>query len=232
MARSYQNRILSSLPDAEIARLANHLSAVMLHQEQVLLDSDRKIQYAYFVEAGLASIVSTMNDGKSVEVGVVGKDGMIGLPALLGTDSMPNRTFIQIPGSGYRIKASELKTEFERAGKLHNKLHRYVQAFLVQASQTAACNRLHEISERLARWLLMCQDRTDSDQLEITHKSLADMLGAPRPTVTLAAGILQKAGAVRYSRGKVSILNRKRLEDASCECYATIHKECKRLGLL
>jgi CRP-like cAMP-binding protein len=233
MPRSpYQNRILSSLPKMEMNRLARHLSQVRLDQGQVLLDSNQKIRYAHFPEAGLVSIVTTMKNGKSVEVSVVGKDGLIGLPALLGTDSIPNRTFVQIPGSGYRIKAVELAKEFARQGQLHRKLQRYMQLHFVQASQTAACNRLHEISERLARWLLMCQDRTDSDLLQITHRSLADMLGAPRATVTLAAGILQKAGLIEYARGRITILNRKGLERAACECYRTIRKECERLGVM
>jgi CRP-like cAMP-binding protein len=233
MPRSpYQNRILSSLPVAEIGRLTPHLSQVKLDEGRILLDSGQKIRYAYFVEAGLASIVTIMKNGRSVEVSVVGRDGMVGLPALLGTDSLPSRAFIQIPGSGYRIQATQLTKEFERRGKLHEKLQKYIQAHVVQVSQTAACNRLHEISERLARWLLMCQDRTDSPLLQITHKSLAAMLGAPRPTVTLAAGILQKAGLVDYSRARMRILNRKGLERAACECYRTIRKECERLGVM
>ena len=233
MPRSpYQNRILSSLPTAEIGRLAPHPSRVKLDEGKVLLDSGQKIRYAYFLESGLGSIVTIMKNGRSVEVSVVGQDGMIGLPALLGTDSLPNRAFIQIPGSGYRIQAAHLTKEFERRGKLREKLQRHIQAHVVQVSQTAACNRLHEISERLARWLLMCQDRTNSPLLQITHKSLAAMLGAPRPTVTLAAGILQKRGLVDYSRAKMKILNRKGLEAAACECYRTIQKECERLGVL
>lgn len=228
----YQNRILASLPAAEIGRLAPHLSQMKFEEGRILLDSGQKTRYAYFLEAGLGSIVTIMKNGRSVEVSVVGRDGMIGLPALLGTDSLPNRAFIQIAGSGYRLPAAELTKEFERRGKLHEKLQRYIQAHVVQVSQTAACNRLHEISERLARWLLMCQDRTDSALLQITHKSLAAMLGAPRPTVTLAAGILQKRGLVDYTRAKIRILNRKGLEAAACECYRTIQKECERLGVV
>jgi CRP-like cAMP-binding protein len=227
----YQNRILASLPREAIARLAPHLLPVTLLQGQTLLGAGQKIHYAYFLEAGLASVVTTMKNKTSVEVAVVGKDGMVGLPALLDTGSMPNRAFIQIPGAGFRIRASALSREFERRGKLRQKLQRYFQAHLVQASQTAACNRLHEISERLARWLLLCMDRIGSSQLEMTHQSLAAMLGTPRPTVTLAARTLQKVGLIEYSRGHVRILNRKGLEKASCECYDTIQKECRRLGV-
>lgn len=227
----YQNRILASLPREAISRLSPHLLPVTLLQGQTLLAAGKKIHYAYFLEAGLASVVTTMKNKTSVEVAVVGKDGMVGLPALLDTGSMPNRAFIQIPGAGFRIKASALSREFEKRGKLRQKLQRYFQAHLVQASQTAACNRLHEISERLARWLLLCMDRIGSSELEITHQSLSDMLGTPRPTVTLAARTLQKVGLIEYSRGHVTILNRKGLEKASCECYGTIQKECRRLGI-
>lgn len=228
---SYRNRILASLPKSELALLAPHLSPITLAQTQTLLDAGQKAEYAYFLESGLASVVTTMQSGSSVEVGVVGMEGVIGLPVLLGTESLPNRTFIQIPGAGLRIKACHLQEAFERPGKLRQKLQRFLQAHLVQASQTAACNRLHEIAERLSRWLLMCQDRTESDDLQITHQSLADMLGTPRSTVTLAARMLQKAGLVDYSRGHMKIQNRKGLEDAACECYRTIRNECDRLQI-
>lgn len=228
----YQNRILASLPREAMDRLEPHLLPTTLKLGQTLMASGQKIRYAYFLEAGLASVVTTMKNKTSVEVAVVGKDGVVGLPVLLDTASIPNRAFIQIRGSGFRIGASALRQEFERRGKLRQKLQRYFQAHLVQASQTAACNRLHEISERLARWLLLCMDRIDSSELEMTHQSFADMLGTPRPTVTLAAGTLQKRGLIDYSRGHVKILNRKGLEEAACECYSTIQKECRRLGVL
>jgi CRP-like cAMP-binding protein len=227
----YGNLILASLPKSELALLAPRLTPVKLPQGQTLLDAGQTVEFAYFLDGGLASVVATMESGTSVEVGVVGKEGVIGLPVLLGTESLPNRTFIQIPASGFRIKAGHLQEAFERPGKLRQRLQRYLQVHLVQASQTAACNRLHEIAERLSRWLLMCQDRTESNDLQITHQSLADMLGTPRSTVTLAARMLQKAGLVDYSRGHIKIQNRKGLEDAACECYRTIRNECDRLHI-
>jgi CRP-like cAMP-binding protein len=229
---NHNNLILAALPKRENERLASRLEPILLPQGHTLLSAGRKMEYAYFLEAGLASIVTTMKSGKSVEAGIVGIEGMVGLPVLLGTDRMPNRTFMQIPGRALRVRADFLRREIERGGVLRQKLQHYLQAHLAQVSQTAACNRLHEIPQRLARWVLMCQDRTNSDQLQITHQSLGDMLGAPRPTVTMAAGILHRMGALQYSRGKVRILNRKCLEDTACECYRIIKVECERLDVL
>ncbi|HZE81593.1 MAG TPA: Crp/Fnr family transcriptional regulator, partial [Candidatus Polarisedimenticolia bacterium] len=143
----------------------------------------------------------------------------------------PTRTFIQIPATGYKIKARRLKEEFENSGALRKRTNCYIQGHLMQTGQTAACNRLHDIAERLARWLLMCHDRMESDNFSITHEFLGHMLGTPRSTVTLAAGILHKTGLVEYSRGKVNVCDRQGLEKAACECYATIRKEFDRLGI-
>ena len=151
----------------------------------------------------------SVKNGNTVEVGIIGIDGVVGLPILLGTDGAPGRTFIQIAGSGFRIKADILKEEFERAGQLRRHLQRYMQGFMVQSAQTATCNRMHNIEERLARWLLSCRDRTESDQLHLTHDFLGQMLGAPRTTVTLAAGLLHRAGLIDYSRGIVTIRDRR-----------------------
>ena len=229
--KPYKNRILASLSKAEISRLAPHLSPLNLPIGTTLLDPGEEIAFAYFLESGLASVVVSMADGMTVETGITGNEGVVGIPVLLGTKSMPTRTFIQIAGTGYRIKGQRLSEEFEKPGTLRKEMNRYFQAHLVQTGQTAACNRLHDIAERLARWLLMCHDRMDSDSFEITHEFLGHMLGTPRTTVTLAAGMLQKAGLIDYSRGRVHIQNRKGLEKASCECYKTIRDEFDRLGI-
>lgn len=226
----YRNRILAALPEAEIGRLAPYLSPVTLEQEQTLLDGEAR--YAYFLEDGIASVVVTVENGDTVEVGVIGIDGMVGLPILLGTEGSPGRTFVQMAGSGFRIEAQRLKDEFERSGDLRLHLFRYIQAFIVQSAQTAACNRLHGIEERLARWLLTCRDRTEANELRLTHNFLSQMLGAPRTTVTLAAGLLHRAGLIDYSRGVVTIQNRAALEDAACECYGIVRNEFRRLALL
>ena len=227
----YKNRILASLPRAEIARLSPHLLPLDLPSGKTLMDPGQEISFAYFLETGLASAVVVMAYGSMVETGITGNDGLVGFPVLLGTKTIPTRTFMQIPGKGFKITAQHLVDEFERSGTLQKKINRYFQAHLVLTAQTAACNRLHDIAERLARWLLMCRDRMESDTFSITHEFLGHMLGTPRSTVTLAAGILHKSGLIGYSRGKVIIQDRKGLENTACECYATIRKEFDRLGL-
>jgi CRP-like cAMP-binding protein len=227
---AYRNRVLAALPKGEIARLQPHLSLVTLKQEHTLLDGTAP--YAYFLETGIASVVVTTEAGSTVEVGIIGMDGVVGIPILLGAGTAPGRTFIQIAGSGYRIKAGVLKEEFERSGELRRHIYRYMQGFLVQAAQTAACNRLHNIEERLARWMLACRDRMDTDQLRLTQDFLGQMLGSPRTTVTLAAGLLHRAGMIDYTRGVVTIRDREKLEATACECYAIVRDEFKRLSLL
>lgn len=228
----YKNKILSSLPKAELNWLEPHLDPIELPRRFVVHDNGNKIAYGYFLEEGLASIVVQLENGSTVEVGVVGREGMAGLPVLLETETIPNQTFMQIPGSGHRIKASVLREHYAKPGKLRTMLLRYLQLHLVQASQTAACNRMHEVEERMARWLLICQDRMPTNEISLTHEFLAQMLGTRRSSVTLAAGVLQRSGLIKYSRGHVSILDVEGLEKAACECYRAIHDEQARLGLL
>ena len=228
--KNFKNRVLAALPKAEIDRIRRHLSPVNLKLRQQLLDGHA--EHAYFVEEGLASVVLAMADGTTVEVGVIGNDGVVGLPILLGAATMPGETFIQVEGSGFRVDGKFLKEEFERPGALRRHLNKYLLANLVQSAQNAACNRLHPIAERLARWILTCHDRVQSDRIPLTHEFLAQMLGAPRTTVTLAAGILHEAECIDYSRGHVTIKNRTELEKAACECYGVVRKEFERLGLL
>jgi CRP-like cAMP-binding protein len=232
MRAEYRNRILFSLPLAEIARLQANLEPIVLPQSMDLLTPHANVLYAYFLEEGMASIVVTMRDGTSVEVGIVGREGLVGLPVLFSTGQIPTHTFMQIGGSGFRIKAQHLKAEFDRSGKLRETCGRYFQSHLVQVSTTAACNRVHKIDARLARWLLLCQDRTTLKMLPLTHEFLAQMLGTGRATVSLAAEILQRSKLIAYSRGKVDILDRRGLEGAACECYQVIRKEDARLKVL
>jgi CRP-like cAMP-binding protein len=227
--KPYKNRVLAALPKAEIERLEPYLSVVTLKLRDQLLDGHAK--YAYFLEQGLASVVIPMKEGRTVEVGVIGIDGVVGLPILLGAARMPGETFIQAEGSGFRIQAQALKDAFERPGELRRHLHKYLLATLVQSAQNAACNRVHPIKERLARWILTCHDRLQSDHMPLTHEFLGQMLGAPRTTVTLAAGMLQQAGLIDYSRGHVAIKKRAGLEKVACECYQVVRDEFDRLGL-
>ena len=229
-AVQFKNRVLSALPQAKIKRIEPFLTRVALPVRTPLLDGNAS--YAYFLEDGLASVVLTLADGSTVEVGVIGIDGVVGLPVLLGAATIPGETFIQVAGSGYRIDAQRLRAEFERDGQLRSYLQKYVVANMVQSAQNTACNRLHAISERLARWLLTCHDRIQSDHMPLTHEFLGQMLGAPRTTVTLAAGMLNQAGLIDYTRGHVTIRNRGGLEHVACECYGTVRDEFRRLGLL
>lgn len=230
LRRTYHNRVLSSLPKREIDRLALHLSPLQFKQNDSLADADEREPYAYFLEEGMASIVTTLTNGSTVEVGVVGQDGVVGIPAVLGTRSIPLRTFIQIAGSGFRIKAERLKEAFERPGKLRAYLQRYLQAQFVQVAQSSACNRFHPAEQRLARWILTCQDKTGSDYLPLKHEFLGQMLGTTRSTVTLAAVLLQEDGLIGYARGKITVRNRAGLERAACECYRIVRNESRRLA--
>jgi CRP-like cAMP-binding protein len=230
--KSYKNRVLSSLPAAEIQRLAPHLSPVVLKKNRTLHEAGETVDTVYFLEEGLCSIVVALENGSMVEVGITGACGFVGEPAVLGTGQSPDRAFMQIGGHGFSVKARVLREQAEEPGELRVYLHRAVQGAMVQSRQTAACNRVHSLEELLARWLLCCHDRVREDRLPITHEFLAMMLGTRRTSVTVAAGILQKAGLISYTHGHVTIQDYKGLRDASCECYQVIHDEYVRLGLL
>lgn len=228
----YKNKILVSLPPEELQALEPHLEPVELPRRYSLQEPGARVTLAYFVEEGLASVVVQLENGSTVEVGVVGREGMVGLPILTETDSIPNQTFMQMAGRGYRIKAGILSEQAKRWPQLRKMLLRYLQLHLVQASQTAACNRLHEVEARMARWLLICHDRVDANDIALTHEFLAQMLGTRRSSVTIAAGALHRAGLIDYSRGHVKIRNLDGLKKSACECYRAIHNEQVRLGLL
>lgn len=229
--QAYKNRVLASLPAPVIKRIAPHLTPVTLKINRTLHDPGEIVDTVYFLEDGICSVVVTMETGSTVEVGITGREGFVGLPAVLGTRHSPNRSFMQIPGRGFSVKAKILREQSEASNELRLRLQRVIQGMLVQTAQTAACNRVHELEERLARWLLMCQDRVQSEDIPITQEFLAMMLGTRRTTVTVAAGMLQKSGLIASSRGHVRIKSRERLERAACECYRTIQEEYIRLGL-
>jgi CRP-like cAMP-binding protein len=223
------NRLLAALPEAEYQRLIPHLEQVPLSFQQVLHEVGELVEYVYFPDQGIVSLLSTMADGSMVEVGLVGNDGVVGIPAALGDNIATTIATVQVPGSGMRMKASLLKSQFQRGGVLQSLLLRYMQALFAFVSQNAACNRLHHLDGRLARWLLLVYDRVKSNELPLTHEFMAQMLGVRRAGVTEAANMLQQGGMIRYTRGKITILNRAELEAASCECYEIIKGEFARL---
>ncbi len=218
------NRILNAIPENEFQTLRPHLELMPYTYHQSLHESAEGIQFATFPNKGMISLVVVTTDGRSVEVGIVGKEGWVGAPLSVGMDKSPYRAMVQIPGEGMRVRSEILLELLDSSPQMRLMLNRYAQIQGMQVAQLAACNRLHEIEKRLARWMLMCQDRVESDLLPMTHEFFAQMLGAGRPSVTLAAGVLQRAGIIRYSRGKVTILNRKGLEGAACECYRVIQQ--------
>lgn len=216
------NHILSSIPGPELNLLRPDLEFIQAPQHQILHEAGEKIEHAYFLNEGMASLVVLTSDGRSVEVAIVGREGIVGAPLAVGLRRGPYRSIMQIPGNGVRIKSDIFEEKLAETPELRQLLNRYVMIQGLQIAQIAACNRLHEIEQRLARWLLMCQDRVGSEYLPVTHEFLAQMLGTGRPSVSLAAGILQKAGTIENLRGTVRIRNRKELEAAACECYKTI----------
>ncbi|MGA2356556.1 MAG: Crp/Fnr family transcriptional regulator [Terriglobales bacterium] len=225
------NTILLSISDSEYNSLRPHLEYVNLPNHLVLHEAGGKLQFAYFLNRGLISLVVVMKDGRTAEAGVVGKEGFTGLPAAVGLSRDPLRAVIQITGDGFRVRVGALQNTLEATPHLRLLLNRYVAIRGMQIAQTAACNRLHGIEQRLARWLLMTQDRVDSGSLRITHDFLATMLGTDRPSVSLAAGVLQRKGFIEYTRGAVEIVNRKKLEASACECYGVIRQYDGELGL-
>ena len=229
--KAVRNVILRSASDGDYNLLRPHLESLDLPHHLVLHEAGEKLRYAYFPNRGLISLVVAMKDGKTAETGVVGNEGFTGIPAAVGLGRDILREVVQIAGDGFRMQIGTLQKVSISTPGLQLILCRYAILQGMQVAQTAACNRLHEIKQRLARWLLMTQDRVDSERLPITHDFLATMLGTGRPSVTLAARILQKEQTIKYTRGAVEILNRKKLEGSACECYGIIQQYNGELGL-
>jgi CRP-like cAMP-binding protein len=225
------NIILLSTSDSDYRVLRPHLEYVDLPNHLVLHEAGGKLEFAYFPNRGLISLVVVMKDGRTAEAGIVGNEGFSGTPAAVGLSMSPLRAVVQITGDGFRVEVGALQNILESVPRLQWMLSRYAVVQGIQVAQTAACNRLHDIEQRLARWLLMTQDRVDSGSLPITHDFLATMLGTDRPTVSLAAGVLQKKKLIKYTRGAVKIVNRRKLKDSACECYGVIQQYDGELGL-
>jgi CRP-like cAMP-binding protein len=213
------NSILQSIPDWEYELFRAHLEPLELPRQFILHEAGETIDFAYFLNQGMASLVVLTGDGRSVEVAIMGREGIVGTPLAVGLTRGPHRAVVQIPGSGVRVKSAALMDTLDSALETRLIWNRYVLIQGFQIAQIAACNRLHATEKRLARWLLMCQDRIGSETLPITHEFLAQMLGTGRPSVSLCAGTLQRGGLIENIRGTVTILNRSGLEHAACECY-------------
>ena len=226
-----RNILLLSLPNEAFQEVSNHLEFVDLPRGLSLHEPGDLIEHAYFLNQGLCSLIVVTSDGSTVEVGVVGKEGVVGMVLASGMSRSPHRAVIQIAGDGFRVRADVLRQIAGAQQEFLLGMHRYAQLQGLLIAQTAACNRLHEIEQRLARWLLVSHDRVGSQSIAVTHDFLSRILGAGRPSVTLAAGILQRAGWISYLRGKVKILDRRGLETAACQCYANMRQFNGDLGL-
>ncbi|MHB1677513.1 MAG: Crp/Fnr family transcriptional regulator [Sulfuriferula sp.] len=229
-----QNLLLAALTPVEFDRLAPHLELVPMPLGEVLYESGGRLHYAYFPTDSIVSLLYVLEDGASAEIAIVGNEGILGISLFMGGETTPSRAVVQSAGYGYRLKAQVLKQEFKRAGgrragMLQKILLRYTQALITQMTQTAVCNRHHTVEQQLCRWLLLSIDRLPTDSLTMTQELIANMLGVRREGVTVAAGNLQRAGLISYSRGHIDVLDRSGLEKAVCECYAVVKDEFDRL---
>jgi CRP-like cAMP-binding protein len=225
------NKVLLSIPNKEYALLRPHLEFLNMPHHLSLYEPGQPLEFVHFPNTGMVSLVIATEDGKTVEVGEVGREGFSGIQAAVGINRNQVREIVQIAGDGFRVRMGALKSILQSAPELQRILTRYAVVQGMQFAQTAACNRLHNIEQRLARWLLITQDRVDSATLAITHDFLATMLGTDRPTVSLAAGILQNKQIIEYARGALQILNRRKLEECACECYEVIQQYNNEIGL-
>jgi len=224
-----QNHLLRALPALEAERLLPRLELVAMPLGHVLYESGSQLRHVYFPTTSIVSLLYVMADGASAEIAVVGNEGMVGVALFMGGETTPSRAVVQSAGHAYRLKGQFLKEEFTRAAALQHLLLRYTQALLTQMAQTAVCNRHHSVDQQLCRWLLLSLDRLPSNKLSMTQELIANMLGVRREGVTEAAGKLQVAGLIRYSRGHITVLDRPRLEAQCCECYEVVKKEFDRL---
>lgn len=224
-----ENRLLAALGASELARLLPHLEPVNLKLGEVIYEPNQRVSYAYFPTTSIISLQYIMDTGACAEAAGVGNEGMLGLPLLLGGNTTPSTAIVQTAGHAFKLEQSILKKEFNAGGILQKLLLRYTQAVMTQMFQTAACNRHHSVEQQLCRWLLMTVDRIPSGELLMTQELVANMLGVRRESITEAAGSLQNADCIRYRRGHISVLDRKKLEHKTCECYSVVKEEFVRL---
>jgi CRP-like cAMP-binding protein len=225
----HQNHLLDALPASDYARVASHLELIPMKLGDVLYESGAKLRYVYFPTTSIISLLYVMEDGASAEIAIVGNEGVLGISLFMGGDTTPSRAVVQSAGFAFRLRAQLLKEEFARFGPTMHLLLRYTQALITQMSQTAVCNRHHSVDQQLCRWLLLSLDRLASNELSMTQELIANMLGVRREGVTDAAGKLQKAGLIRYQRGRITVVDRPGVEARSCECYQVVKAEFDRL---
>jgi CRP-like cAMP-binding protein len=230
--RPEDNFLLNSLSAAVRQRLFPHLKLVELPVGTVLYESGASMRHIYFPADSIIALLYVLENGASAEIALVGNDGAIGISMFMGGESTTSRAVVQSAGSAYRLTGARLKREFERHGELMVMLLRYTQSLITQMAQTAVCNRHHSVDQQLCRWLLLSLDRLSANQLVMTHELIANMLGVRREGITDAAGRLQKQGVIRYSRGRITVLDRAALEELCCECYSVVRRETDRLQLL
>ena len=223
------NQLLAALPAAELQRWLLQLELIDLPLGLVLYESSSKENHVYFPTTAIVSLLYVMKNGDSAEIAVVGNEGIVGISLFMGGDSTPSRAVVQSAGQGFRLKAQTMKDEFDRAGPVMHLLLRYTQALITQMAQTAVCNRHHSLDQQLCRWLLLSMDRLQGNEITMTQELIANMLGVRREGVTEGARRLQKAGLIRYARGRIAVLDRVGLEKRSCECYAVVRNEYRRL---
>lgn len=224
-----QNHLLAALPATDFERLQPHLKLIPLPLGEALYEPGIVLRYLYFPTNSIVSLLYVMADGASAEIAVVGNEGVIGVSLFMGGETTPSRAVVQSAGYAYRLPGQVLKEEFTRGGEMQHLLLRYTQALLTQMAQTAVCNRHHSLDQQLCRWLLLSLDRLPTNELVMTQELIANMLGVRREGVTEAAGNLQEAGLIQYSRGRITVLDRPGLEARTCECYAVVKRECDRL---
>jgi CRP-like cAMP-binding protein len=224
-----QNRLLAGLPADEYERLRSNLQPVSFALGEVVYEFAAQLDYVFFPTTTIISLLYTMENGSTAEMGLTGNDGVVGIGLFMGGGTMPNRAVVQSAGEAFKMKAKPLQDEFGLGGTFQRLLLRYTQALITQISQTAVCNRLHSVEQQLSRWLLLSHDRLHTNELIMTQELIADMLGVRREGVTVAAGRLQDEGAISYVRGRILILDRAKLEAAACECYRVVKDEVDRL---
>jgi CRP-like cAMP-binding protein len=227
-----KNKLLASLPADDFARIRPRLRTVPITVKQLIHPRHEGVRQVFFLNGGVASVTVVMRDGKMVEIATIGDEGMVGMDAFFGPARMSSETMMQVPDTSAEVMSVQaFRTELDRRGAFYDAIQLYSQGFVILMMQSTACMALHSVQERCCRWLLMTHDRVRRDTFHLSHEFLAMMLGSTRPTVTLVAGMLQKAGFIKYTHGRVVILDRPKLEEMSCECYATVKQHFDRLGL-